>query len=62
MRFINVLKFLKLIKINLNQTVSKAQLDYINEEKQRWMLFGGICALFAIYLIWFGFINVGKFF
>ena len=48
---------MKLIKINLNQTVSKAQLDYLNEEKKRWMLFGGICALFIIYLIWFGFIN-----
>jgi len=48
---------LKLIKINLNQTVSKAQLDYINEEKNRWILFGGICFLFISYLIWFGFLN-----
>ncbi len=48
---------MKLIKINLNQTVSKAQLEHINEEKKRWILFGGICTLFIIYLIWFGFIN-----
>tara|TARA_Y100000996_G_scaffold337324_1_gene274027 strand:- start:19 stop:585 length:567 start_codon:yes stop_codon:yes gene_type:complete len=48
---------LKLIKINLNQTVSKAQLDHINDEKKRWAIFGTICSLFIIYLIWFGFIN-----
>lgn len=48
---------MKLIKINLNQTISKAQFDYINEEKNRWVLFGGVCLLFIAYLIWFGFIN-----
>ena len=48
---------MKLIKINLNQTVSKAQLDHINDEKKRWTIFGTICSLFIIYLIWFGFIN-----
>ena len=48
---------MKLIKINLNQTVSKAQIDYIIEEKNRWMLFGGMCFLFITYLVWFAFIN-----
>ena len=48
---------MKLIKINLNQTVSKAQLDQIIEERNRWFLFGGICFLFISYLLWFGFIN-----
>ena len=48
---------MKLIKINLNQTVSKAQLDQIAEERNRWLLFGGICFLFIAYLLWFGFIN-----
>ena len=48
---------MKLIKINLNQTVSKAQLDHLNEEKKRWVIFGTMCSLFIAYLIWFGFIN-----
>ena len=47
----------KLIKINLNQTVSKAQLEQIKEEQKRWVIFGSICGLFVIYLIWFFFIN-----
>ena len=48
---------MKIIKINLNQTISKAELDYINEEKNRWILFAGVCFLFISYFIWFGFIN-----
>ena len=48
---------MKLIKINLNQTISKAQIEYIIEEKNRWILFGGMCFLFIAYLIWFAFIN-----
>jgi hypothetical protein len=46
-----------LIKINLNQTVSKAQLDQMKEENSRWIVFGFICFLFTISLGWFGFIN-----
>ena len=48
---------MKLIKINLNQTVSKAQLDYLNEEKKRWYIFGSICTLFLSTFIWFFIIN-----
>ena len=48
---------MKFIKINLNQTVSKAQLDYLNEEKKRWYVFWGICALFLSTFIWFFIIN-----
>tara|TARA_B100000941_G_scaffold290904_1_gene275752 strand:+ start:28359 stop:28925 length:567 start_codon:yes stop_codon:yes gene_type:complete len=48
---------LKLIKINLNQTVSKAQLDQIKEEKKRWYIFGTLTSLFIIYLLWFSFMN-----
>lgn len=47
----------KLIKINLNQTVSKAQREQIKEEQKRWIIFGSICGLFIIYIIWFSFIN-----
>ena len=47
----------KLIKINLNQTISKAQVEHIKEEKQRWMIFSLICFLFMGYLLWFAFIN-----
>ena len=45
------------IKIDLNQTVSKAQLDFINEEKQRWYIFGTLCALFVSTFIWLFIIN-----
>ena len=47
----------KLIKINLNQTISKAQLDYIREEKKKWLVFSLICLLFLSYFGWFAFIN-----
>ena len=45
------------IKINLNQTVSKAQREFIIEEKNRWYIFMGICALFLISFMWLIFIN-----
>ena len=46
------------IKINLNQTVSKAQREFIIEEKNRWYVFIGICSLFLISFMWFIFINI----
>ena len=46
-----------LIKINLNQTVSKAQMDFIKEEKTRWIVFSAISTLLLIVFIWFWFIN-----
>ena len=49
---------MKLIKINLNQTVSKAQIDFINEEKKRWYIFASISTLFLASLIWLLFINI----
>ena len=48
---------MKLIKINLNQTVSKAQINFINKEKKRWYVFGLISALFLCNLIWLLSIN-----
>ena len=47
----------KLIRINLNQTISKAQLEHLKEEKKRWVIFSLICLLFLGYLGWFAFIN-----
>ena len=47
----------KLIRINLNQTISKAQLEHLREEKRRWLVFSFICLLFLGYLGWFAFIN-----
>ena len=46
-----------LIKINLNQTVSKAQMDFIKEEKNRWIIFSSLCLLLVSIFIWFWFIN-----
>jgi hypothetical protein len=48
---------MNLIKINLNQTVSKAQLEQIKEEQQRWILFGFIILLIIGSLSWFYMIN-----
>ncbi len=48
---------MNLIKINLNQTVSKAQIDSLKEEKSRWTIFGAICGLFLVTIIWFVVIN-----
>lgn len=46
-----------LIKINLNQTISKAQLEQLQEENKRWIIFGAICFLFFTSICWFLFIN-----
>tara|TARA_B100000212_G_scaffold152521_1_gene114862 strand:+ start:394 stop:999 length:606 start_codon:yes stop_codon:yes gene_type:complete len=48
----------KFIFINLNQTVSRAELSAIKEEKQRWILFGSIAFIFALLLGWFVSINL----
>ena len=48
---------MNLIKINLNQTVSKAQLELLKEEKKRWVIFGVICTLFIASLTWFYLVN-----
>ena len=48
---------MNLIKIDLNQTVSKAQLEQIKEEQKRWGLFGFISVLFIASLMWLYFIN-----
>tara|TARA_B100001123_G_C14958239_1_gene886564 strand:- start:61 stop:651 length:591 start_codon:yes stop_codon:yes gene_type:complete len=39
-----------LIKIDLNQTVSRFELEEIKKEKNRWILFGSICILMIIML------------
>jgi len=44
-----------LIKINLNQTISKAQLEFVKQEKIRWITFALICSLCIINLSWLGF-------
>ena len=48
---------MNLIKINLNQTVSKAQLEELKEEQKRWVLFGVICFLFLASFTWIYLIN-----
>jgi len=48
---------MKLIKINLNQTISKAQIDSLKEEKSRWIIFGSISGLFLVTFIWFIVLN-----
>ena len=45
------------IKINLNQTVSKAQRDFLLEEKKRWYYFAAICSMFLASFIWLFIIN-----
>ena len=45
------------IKINLNQTVSKAQKDFIEQEQKRWYIFSFVCVLFVSTIIWLFFIN-----
>ena len=47
----------KFILINLNQTVSRAELSAMKEEKQRWALFGIVTFLFVLLLGWFITIN-----
>ena len=48
----------KFIFINLNQTVSRAELSAIKEEKQRWILFGSVAFIFTLLLGWFIAINI----
>ena len=47
----------KLIKINLNQTISKAELNEIKAEQHKWIIFGSICILFLSLSTWFFTIN-----
>ena len=50
----------KFILIDLNQTVSRAELSALKEEKQRWMFFGLVSFLFMILLGWFISINLSM--
>ena len=50
----------KFILIDLNQTVSRAELSALKEEKQRWMFFGLVSFLFVILLGWFISINLSM--
>ena len=50
----------KFILINLNQTVSRAELSALKEEKQRWVLFGIASLAFIILLGWFISINISM--
>ena len=43
-----------LIKINLNQTISKAQLEFVKKERIRWGVFAAITILFIINIAWLG--------
>ena len=47
----------KFILINLNQTISRFQLEEAKIEKSRWVIFGSIISLFVILMIWFAIIN-----
>ena len=48
---------MNLIKINLNQTVSKAEHDFLQQEKKRWYTFSVICGLFLISFVWLLVVN-----
>ena len=50
----------KFILIDLNQTVSRAELSALKEEKQRWMFFALVSFLFVILLGWFISINLSM--
>jgi len=50
----------KLIKINLNQTVSRFELAEIKKEKNRWIIFGIFCGFFIIILS-FNFFILNKY-
>ena len=50
----------KFILIDLNQTVSRAELSALKEEKQRWIFFGFVSFLFVILLGWFISINLSM--
>ena len=51
-------KLSKLFIINLNQTISRAELASIKEEKQKWILFSIITLSFVVLLGWFISINM----
>ena len=48
----------KLIKINLNQTISRFELVEIQNEKNRWNIFLSICFLFSAIIIFNIFISI----
>ena len=50
----------KLIKINLNQTVSRFELAEIKKEKNRWIIYGAITFIFALILL-FNFFIINKY-
>ena len=41
----------KLIKINLNQTISRFELVEIKKEKNKWIMFSVFCGLFCLILL-----------
>jgi len=47
----------RFILINLNQTVSRFQLEEEKVEKNRWIIFGSIISFFILLIIWFVTIN-----
>ena len=57
-RVIQIVDNNKFILINLNQTVSRFQLEEEKAEKNRWMVFGVIASLFLILILWFATINL----
>ena len=50
----------KLIKINLNQTVSRFELAEIKKEKNRWIIYGAIPFVFLLILL-FNFFIINKY-
>ena len=50
----------KLIKINLNQTVSRFELAEIKKDKKRWMIYGAVCFVLIIILC-FNFFILSKY-
>jgi len=50
----------KLIKINLNQTVSRFELAEIKKEKNRWIIYGAITFIFVLILL-FNFFIINKY-
>ncbi|MFL2988449.1 hypothetical protein DBW61_00315 [bacterium] len=50
----------KLIKINLNQTVSRFELAEIKKEKNRWIIYGAITFVFLLILL-FNFFIINKY-
>ena len=50
----------KLIKINLNQTVSRFELAEIKKDKKRWMIYGAVCFVLII-IFCFNFFILSKY-